>query len=167
VQHQQQQSTANYNPFANLNQPVAGNVAVPLSVPHGGLMQPPAPDMMAAMAMQRQQQQLVPMAPNVNVPSPWALHPAVGQQQQQFMPMAPNSNVQSPWVIQPAVGQQLVPMPANATVQSPWAVQGVSFGVNSCNLWATRIESRNRFGTSHTLEMSRGKDASNVLVSGL
>ncbi len=89
-------------------------------------MQPPSssPDMMAAIAMQRQQ--LVPMAPNTSVPSPWALHPTAGQQQ--LIPMAPNSNEQYPWGLQTGiVQQQLVPVPSSAIVQTPWAVQGVSF----------------------------------------
>jgi hypothetical protein len=136
VPHQQQQAASNYNPFVTQNQPsVGGNNADPFLIPHGGLMQPPSstPDMMAAMAMQRQQIVSMPMAPNASVPSPWALHPTVGQQQQQLNPMAPNPNLQSPWGLQPIVGQQqqqqqqLVPMPSNAIVQSPWAVQGVSY----------------------------------------
>ena len=126
-QQQQHQASSSFNPFETLNHPpVAGNNTAPLSVPQVSLMQPPSssPDMMTAIAMQRQQ--LVPMAPNTSAASPWALHPTAGQQH--LMPMAPNANVQYPWGLQPGmVQQQLVPMPSSAIVQSPWAVQGVSF----------------------------------------
>ena len=126
-QQQQQTASSSFNPFETLNQPsVAGNNATPLPVPQGNLMQPPSssPDMMAVIAMQRQQ--LMPVAPNTSIASPWALYPTAGQQQ--LMPMESNSNVQYPWGLQPGiVQQQLVPMPSSAIVQSPWAVQGVSF----------------------------------------
>lgn len=143
-QQKQQQALPNYNPFETINPP---SVSSQLLVSPGGVMQPPSssPDMITAMAMQ--QQQLVPMAPNTSVPSPWAVHPTVGQQQ--IIPTAPNSNVQSPWGLQPVVGQQqqLVPMPSNAIVQSPWAVQVVSIYVKCyrfMKLFFCRLQHRMR-----------------------